>query len=401
MGNPFYETARYDYGAATTRAAIEGVWSSGYNAIANLNNLLDQLEKKGTGFFTDSRYYGLIKGEAMALRAMIHFDMLRLIGPSPAGDMNARAIPFVDRITKMPFESLTVEEMLERCLDDLEEASDLLREVDPASPHYLAKYAEQDEASGGEEESQGYIYDSRFMLDRELRMNWLAVRALMARVALYGNDARRAAQYAGECIAVETFAPGDDLFTLHIDILRIQTETYFNPASTTMQNGLVMTGGNRDWFYETDVYGSDSRPLDWFAAADGGFVMSRFTKKPSEAEYPQLMPMIGGAEVYLIYAECAESEAESYAAINDERRVFNIMGSDELTPAENPNIEAEIAKEYRKRFIGEGQFFYYMKRKNVTAVERANSEVIRIEPGRVYTMMDYLPEDEYNFGKIK
>ncbi|MDL2319773.1 RagB/SusD family nutrient uptake outer membrane protein [Alistipes sp. OttesenSCG-928-B03] len=398
--NPFYPAAQYDYGSSDVQATISDVWSKAYNCIVNLNNMLEQLEKKPSGFFSDERYYGILKGEAKALRAMLHFDLLRLIGPSPVTGMDAKAIPFVDKVSKTPFETLTVREVLTRCMAELEEASDLLYKVDPISP-FFEEYTDEQIPTGGVNNQNSYINDSGFFLDRKMRMNWLAVRGLLARTALYAGKTTEAAEYAKECLDTERFSVDEDIFTLHVDILYLYTNKYLNPASTNMQNGLAVSVANKAYFYETSKIGSDTRPVNYFTSADSNFdIMSRFTRKMGDQENPSRLPMLSGSEIYLIYAECAASETDRYSYINQERRQFNIMGSDELTPSKDPDLKAEIAKEYRKRFIGEGQFFYFMKRNDVTSVSRANEEVIKIDAARVYTMMDYLPENEYNYGKI-
>ena len=67
----WYNATRYNYSATTTSS--NGIWSKSYNIIANVNFLLENLEKKKEMF--SPAMYGVIKGEALGLRAFLHFDL--------------------------------------------------------------------------------------------------------------------------------------------------------------------------------------------------------------------------------------------------------------------------------------------------------------------------------------
>lgn len=89
-----------------------------YNAIANDNNLLRHLEKADRGMF-DGDNYNLIKGEALVLRAYMHFDLLRLFGKSFAMDPQAQAIPYVTVYGKDQTPRSTVNEVVELFIERL------------------------------------------------------------------------------------------------------------------------------------------------------------------------------------------------------------------------------------------------------------------------------------------
>ena len=65
-----------------------------YNMLANVNNLLDNIDKRQSVFTGDN--YNIIKGEALGLRAYIHFDLLRLF--ASAADLNKEAIPYAKNL---------------------------------------------------------------------------------------------------------------------------------------------------------------------------------------------------------------------------------------------------------------------------------------------------------------
>ena len=78
----YYETGKYNYENGNVQARLNQFWSLGYKAIANINNLLASIDKKKDVFSNNN--YELIKGEALGLRAFIHFDLFRAFGPIPA-----------------------------------------------------------------------------------------------------------------------------------------------------------------------------------------------------------------------------------------------------------------------------------------------------------------------------
>ena len=75
----YADLAEYEYGTDYWRARLNETWNKAYALILNCNLLLENLEKTDIKFSGDN--YKIIKGEALALRAMLHFDMLRLFGP--------------------------------------------------------------------------------------------------------------------------------------------------------------------------------------------------------------------------------------------------------------------------------------------------------------------------------
>ena len=70
--------ATYDPGARQS-AASSGIWRRAYFLLANINTLLEHCESD-RGVLND-QYYHVIKGEALALRAMLHFELFRIYGP--------------------------------------------------------------------------------------------------------------------------------------------------------------------------------------------------------------------------------------------------------------------------------------------------------------------------------
>lgn len=70
----------YDYQDEMIKEMVGTLWSSNYYAIANCNYLLQNIADHGDVLGKETR--SLIEGEALALRAFLHFDLLRGFAPS-------------------------------------------------------------------------------------------------------------------------------------------------------------------------------------------------------------------------------------------------------------------------------------------------------------------------------
>ena len=75
------------------------MWKASYLVISYLNNIIENLDQKSV---KDFEYYDLYRGEALGLRAAIHFDLLRLFAVhinSMDESAKAKAIPYVTKYT--------------------------------------------------------------------------------------------------------------------------------------------------------------------------------------------------------------------------------------------------------------------------------------------------------------
>lgn len=172
-----YDLDRYNYKTTKSTEVIEKVWEKSYSVIANVNDALDHIDRRKDGL--DSVNYRIIKGELLAVRAYIHFDLIRLFGCSDlAGrtDLESRhTVPYLTSVDKDAAPQLTYAETLRRMIADLTEAARLL-EIDPIR----ARYPE----SIYTEANVDKFYDYRYM-----HLNYFAVKALLARVCMWeGSD---------------------------------------------------------------------------------------------------------------------------------------------------------------------------------------------------------------------
>ncbi len=115
---------------ATDETDVAVAWQAAYSVIGQANLTLRNIEQFAA---SDPKRVNRIKGQALALRAMAHFDLLRYWGESFDRSSTAKGVPYktlVD-ISDMPVR-LTVKETYDNIFADMEMAETLLGDVDKA-----------------------------------------------------------------------------------------------------------------------------------------------------------------------------------------------------------------------------------------------------------------------------
>jgi len=93
--HPYKIYANYSYQDKSFETTSSTIWKHLYGLIANINVLIEHCDEPESAL--SARYYPIVKGEALALRAMIHFDLLRLYGPIYSSQTeSSSAIPYLD-----------------------------------------------------------------------------------------------------------------------------------------------------------------------------------------------------------------------------------------------------------------------------------------------------------------
>lgn len=347
----------------------------------NCNNLLENMEGRQELF--SGHNYELIRGETLGLRAYLHFDLLRMFAPSFTVGANEAAIPYVDRVTRSPFPQLTNTAVAEKILQDCEEALSLLKVSDPFGPA----------ADNTEPEDE-------FLRNREERMNYYAVKALMARVYLWTGQTQKAGNIANELIAHPLLGTNRILFRLYSDKITTMSDDYFTVNSENNLQ-LSLSQNQRKEFYETEKYeSSDNRIPSWLIlnpntiesdANTGRYFVSKYSQN---GPMNQGIPLLRMTEIQYICAECQAEPAKGLDYLNTVRHEYGIPAAFDLTK-ENCVFEEELFKEYRKSFLAEGQLFFFLKRKDYTDIPGA----LNIEnPRKIFCFP--LPDDEKEFGNL-
>ena len=121
----YTDDLNYKYENTRPEVRIDSLWCGLYNAIANTNKLLEEIEGKES-MFTGINY-DMIKGEALALRGFLHFDLLRLFGASYAENPKKAAIPYVTAYTSNIYPQDSVGGVITKVLGDLTASLDYLK----------------------------------------------------------------------------------------------------------------------------------------------------------------------------------------------------------------------------------------------------------------------------------
>lgn len=384
----YYYLYRFEYNNSTSISIIDGVWNKMYNAIANINILLQGIEEhRGVLSDTEERVY---EGEAYALRAFLHFDLLRLFGKSFVSGAGEKAIPYVKSISKQVTPLSTVSQTIDLVIEDLEKAAGLLRNADPICT--------------GE--------NTAFLGTRTFHFNYYAVRALLARAYLYKNDKTNALKCALEVIESGKFPwvesgkvvttirdlrdgifASECVFMLNNTKLESLTNTYLKEGSdNSVGNLLLMSPAVCDEIFETSLYGFDWRYNYYFTSLKGTYVGSTKLWQVAD-EYNNRQPLIRQSEMWLIAAECSpKSEAIGYINTLRKHRGFaesSMLAEDDVS---DDGMQAIIGKEYRKEFVGEGQWFFYCKRKDMETLPD-----VSVPFSKAYYVLP-MPDQEKDYG---
>lgn len=364
------------YNFEQQQGSHDNIYLKSYKIIANINKLLVNLENRREVLTTD-HYYEIIKGEALGLRAFLHFDLLRLFGPIYSADSTASSISYRTSISKYATPRLPANQVMDSILMDLNHAKALLENHDPQ----LFEANEDD------------INQDPFLRLRQLRMNVQAVKAIMARVYNWRGDTeskKMACRYAEEVIASNKFylasnlafnpiAFSEHIFSLHVYQLNKRTEKLFDILDDGTKN-LALQGNHYNTIYENP--NDLRRKLFRFGSADTR-ISTKYDQKVYSSEYEgkELIPLIRLSEMYLILAECYNDKQSSIQAINtlqsirqanqtyvadtwDEISYATILAPDNA----KSNRTNEIMKEYMREFYAEGQLYYFYKRHAYSAI---------------------------------
>lgn len=390
-----------------------GIYADMYNLIANINNFLKYLEQNRR-VLKSEHYYEIMKGEALGLRAFLHFDLLRMFGPVYSQHPDGQAIPYRTAFNSQATPVLTANQVIEKVLEDLTVADTLLDKYDSRIFYENGEYSEE-------------VYDP-FLVERQFRMNTFAVKALMARVYCYKGDAeskQKALENAKTVIDASHFALwksydnpilyGEHIFSLSVyelnkiiennyptgltnSVTPINSAYYMDPARfETMFN--YGKGGDNDWRSLNQAFSTRADENNWKLCRK--YEQDRL----SASNGKDVIPLIRLPEMYYIIAECGTPE-ESAEALNTVRWARGISYEDEILvndgydkPLDNDKYDPEqtyrinqIMQEVRKEYFAEGALFYFYKRHNYKTFDGCAFDDVRNK----YQWP--LPNDEISFG---
>lgn len=394
-GNTTIEAlGNYKYDNTNVKGMFEGIWTTMYKNISNVNSIL-----AADLVASASKYpYTIYKGEALGLRAFMHFELVRLFTEQITVNPKAEGIPYATEFSLNTPDFESVSKNYEHILSDLIEAERMLA----------------DEAQ--------YANDRLFMTDRQIHCNLYAVQGLMARVYLTMGNKEKAAEYAQKVIDespyklnVKTDINGDIAGVLSeketlFGIYFAEFYNYvYNKLQATTSYYALNPRGDVESIYEQQAEGLDYRTAAYFTSIDlGGSPTLRLSKLTDPYELQNMgssrpkeliqgINLIRIPEMYYIMAEALlDSDLESATWYFDQ--VLESRGLTPLAQRSTPQTLTQelINLERFKEYFGEGQTFYNLKRQNLPIKgwdAAAGKETVIPASTKVYVIP--IPDSEY------
>lgn len=355
--------SNYDYEYSTVEYVFESVWTEMYKNISNVNSILNSpLIENATEY-----PYTVYRGEALGLRAFMHFDLMRIYAEQITVNPEADGIPYATEfsINTPDFEKLA--KNYEHIIADLKEAEELL---------------------AGEDQ---YANTAVFMQDRQIHFNLYAVQATLARVYLTMGDKENAYIYAKKVIdnsgrtlnnKIDLVGDVAGVLSKKETIFGVYFAGFYNNVSTKLQQtSSYYSLDPRDDImdiYNEEADGLDYRVNAYFTSVElGGSERIRLSKLTDIYELQGIassrptdlilgINMIRIPEMYYICAECLlDSDYDKALEYFDA-----VLVSRGLEPMANRTEGSTLTQELinldrYKEFVGEGQTFFNMKRQNL------------------------------------
>ena len=360
---------RFEYSNTSVKPMFSDIWTAMYRNISNVNSVLDApLVANATEV-----PYTIYRGEALGLRAFMHFDLVRLFAEQYTVNPEADGIPYAKDFSLNTPEFESLEKNYEHILADLHEAEKLL------------------------DKEELYEGISNYMLDRQIHFNKYAVWGTLARVYMTMGNKQKAAEYAEKVIHDGKYTLREKTKEHDLAGVLSETECFFGIYHkefydyvyemlqlTTTRYSLDLRKDYLDR-YSRDKLGHDYREDDFFEMATVG--SDKVPRLKKFTEYYELNNMAANRpahlilginmmripEMYYIVAEAnLEENQEKAMEYYNEVRVCRGLEPLENTTIDEVTGEAvarpltlqHINDERFKEYIGEGQLFFNMKRLN-------------------------------------
>lgn len=385
------DAASFNYESSSTQSLMEQVWKRSYNVLANCNNIIQEVGKKDTGVFAQgSNEKNMILGEMYGIRAMVHFDLLRIFAPSPAAGATGLTIPYVSSYPDYQPARLDMPTIFTRIIEDMTKAQSLLASIDTV---FLRSTMRLPTGRIKTANSPYNIPQGEFFCFRAQRMNYFAATALLARIQLYKGDyveAYKQAKIVYDAQRRNWFAwtssiyqgqitDVDFIYTKRPDELVLAFSNSFNydnyDAIINSNQGqsqfFRMNSGYMSKLFEGDLddfrlvgwYNryNDQRYLTWQRPRGNSYNAEQVLKSQGP-----LLPVIRFTEMYHILIECLLRQQNTGDAIP----IFNTLrinrgAKTPINPAATPGqLMDMLVKDITRESLTEGQTFFLYKRLN-------------------------------------
>jgi hypothetical protein len=342
----------------TDESDIEIAWRVAYSVVAEANLVLRGIDEFSA---SNAKRVNRIKGQALAIRGMVHFDLLRFWGVEYDRNSTALGIPYVTEVNIDNKPSrLTVKESWDNILKDMLEAETLLGDVDKAVNTSAKAY-----------------------LDRT------AVRALLARMYLYAKDYGKAEEYATKVIDAVPLASKTDFPGIWKDAntSEVLWSVAFNANEGSPSSGVHNGPSNRNRFRQATpleaTYDQDndvrfasyfgSRPLSGVSRR----MVTKFYGRGTATDNVVNWKVVRTGEMYLVRAEARARQGGAKEALGladlNALRAARITGYTPAVLVGQALLDA-IALERQKELVGEGHRWFDLRRTTRT-ITRTDTEL--------------------------
>jgi hypothetical protein len=338
---------------------VQDIWEDGYRVIQQANLTLRGLDKFAA---SSPGAVNRIKAQALALRAMAHFDLLRLFGEQYDRNSAAKGIAYTDHfdIEQKPAR-LTVKQTYDRIEADLKTAKTLMPDMDMAI-----------ESTGTAGTDRSYVDD-------------MAVNGILARMYLYANSLDSAVKYSTLCINARPLTSRTNFPNIWLDASTEEViwSVKFEAFNAGIGDLMFYAVGNRASYRPTtnllNLYDAvnDVRYTSYYRNLLRGAsrnttpartVLIKYDARQSSILKPDGIvnfKALRTGEMYLIRAEAyarlgGANEVSGLADLNT-LRAARIAGYTNVVLSGAPLLQA-IADERRKELAGEGHRFFDLKR---------------------------------------
>lgn len=385
----FVELQKCNYEHNSSKSFIDAVWAKEYNIIAESNLLLESLEKNGS--VMNPTIHQVVKGEALAVRAMCHFDLIRLFAKGNLKNNSAvlsePCIPYVTEYSKTVTGQKSYEETLKLLHQDIDSALECLK----SDPLYSGEIVRPEDY---EDVIDNIFFTGTTSKGRETRLSYLAVLLLNARVYLWeGNEteALKNAEYliaAYEKLVVQNkkrwatessevgaseeksrdyVFRGELLFALDAQKLEENIKNAYPESVNGNVNNdrLAQSVSFLEGMFTTPLVSeSDLRFRHHWELSKDVYLTIKVRKTEGTYNYNYL-PLMRISEAYLIAAECLEktNKDQSVKYLNFLKEKRNIKPANFLSyDISEEELHQSIIQDYRREFSQEGQLFFCYKR---------------------------------------
>ena len=387
-GVEYRAVASYKYTDESVKPLIQDIWSLAYNSIANCNSILAKIDgTDSTLFRSGNNEKMLIKGEALALRAFLHFDMLRLFAPAPDLQDQKTYIPYFKTYPSTFEPDRSIKEVLEFVVNDLEAARSLVAPHDTTAWRIMLR----NDYRINYEETNPSLNQDLFFKSRGHRMNYLAVCALLARVYNYMGD-------FNDNYYQKAYDMCDHLINFVIDpkgysdLKKLAFTPYYNAEENRkLYDGVIFCLSNQKLIEDYATITSDGnyyfylQPANTMFDDNADIRQTELTRAKGSYQVctknippdgqstlysncKDMLPMIRLSELYYIQAEHLCRKGDISGAINKmdivrDARNCQTGSSGQMYQKikDLVSFKTEMVKEAARDFMQEGQVFFYYK----------------------------------------